>query len=187
VNKEIAYYLGKIFSKAVKSIVVKENSVIVNIEPLYLEEYCSFIKKHANLKLNTLLDVWVVDYPEEENRFEISYYFLSVQFNIRIVVRCNIPENEVLPSLLALFKSAGWLEREVWDMFGIFFENNGDLRRILTDYGFEGYPLRKDFPLMGYVEIRYDDGFKRVIIEPVEMSQEYRVFEFVSPWEKSIV
>jgi NADH/F420H2 dehydrogenase subunit C len=130
-----------------------------------------------------LVDILVVDYPGREKRFSLVYCLLSLKYNVRIKVKISIDELTSVNSITNIYKSSCWMEREVWDMNGIFFENHPDLRRILTDYGFEGYPLRKDFPLSGYTEVRYDDSQKRVVSESLEMSQEYRVFNFNSSWE----
>ena len=116
--------------------------------------------------------------------FDVVYILLSVKFNSRLIVKLSVDEITPIPTIEKIYPSAGWYERETWDMFGIFFQENKDLRRILTDYGFEGYPLRKDFPLSGYVEVRYDDAQRRVVVEPLEMTQEFRLFDFTSPWEK---
>jgi NADH dehydrogenase (ubiquinone) Fe-S protein 3 len=123
-----------------------------------------------------------VDYPSKENRFELVYMLLSLPFNTRIIVKTFASEVTPVPSAVDLYKGANWMEREVWDMYGVFFTGHPDLRRILTDYGFEGHPLRKDFPLTGYVEVRYDDSKKRVVAEPLELAQAFRVFEYQSPW-----
>jgi NADH:ubiquinone oxidoreductase subunit C len=130
-----------------------------------------------------LIDILVIDYPGKEKRFSLIYCLLSLKYNVRIKVKIFIDELTSVNSITNIYKSSCWMEREVWDMNGIFFENHPDLRRILTDYGFEGYPLRKDFPLSGYTEVRYDDSQKRVVLENLEMSQEYRVFNFNSSWE----
>ena len=130
------------------------------------------------------MDIWGVDYPDKNERFEVNYQLLSIYLNVRIVLRLTVEEFEGVDSVSSLFSSAGWLEREVWDMYGVFFFENTDLRRILTDYGFQGHPLRKDFPLSGFMEVRYDDSEKRVVYEPLEVSQEFRSFNFSSPWEK---
>jgi NADH/F420H2 dehydrogenase subunit C len=133
-----------------------------------------------------LVDLCGVDYPSKSKRFEVVYNLLSIRYSsrVRVIVECD--ELTPVPSAVNLFKSAGWWEREAWDMYGIYFSNNPDLRRILTDYGFEGFPLRKDFPLSGYVEVRYDDELKRIVTEPVETSQEFRYFDYTSPWEHHI-
>jgi NADH dehydrogenase (ubiquinone) Fe-S protein 3 len=130
-----------------------------------------------------LIDVTAVDYPSRAHRFELVYQLLSIQYNARIRVKTTIDELTAVESVTPLFSAANWFERETWDMFGICFLHHPDLRRILTDYGFEGHPLRKDFPVSGYIEFRYDDSKKRVISEPLELSQEFRYFDFASPWE----
>ena len=130
-----------------------------------------------------LMEIAGVDYPEREERFEVVYHLLSVTKNHRIRVRVSTDENKPVPSVTGLFPVAGWLEREVFDMYGVLFDGNQDLRRILTDYGFEGFPLRKDFPLTGFVEVRYDEAQGRVVYEPVKLNQEFRNFDFLSPWE----
>lgn len=144
----------------------------------------SFLKNSTFLKCDQLLDVFATDYPSEtRGRFQLTYSFLSTVKKNRIFVRLLVSEESNIDSLVSLYPSANWLERETWDMFGIFFKNHPDLRRILTDYGFEGFPLRKDFPLSGFTEVRYDDEKKRVVLEPIQITQEYRYFDFLSPWE----
>ena len=137
----------------------------------------------ANCLFKVLIDVTAADYPEREERFEVVDNLLSLSHNQRIRIKVPADEHAPVPSVVQLFNSAGWFEREVWDMFGIFFTDHPDLRRMLTDYGFEGHPLRKDFPLTGYVEVRYDDEQKRVVYEPVKLTQDFRSFDFMSPWE----
>jgi NADH/F420H2 dehydrogenase subunit C len=148
-----------------------------------LEKTLFFLKDHEGCLFKMLVDILVVDYPGREKRFSLVYCLLSLKYNVRIKVKISIDELTSVNSITNIYKSSCWMEREVWDMNGIFFENHPDLRRILTDYGFEGYPLRKDFPLSGYTEVRYDDSQKRVVSESLEMSQEYRVFNFNSSWE----
>lgn len=157
--------------------------IVIEVNSRDLDFLLIFLKKHSYLRLNNLLDIWGVDHPNNLKRFEVNYLLCSVLYNIRVVVRVFVEDNVSIPSVAVVFPSANWLEREVWDMFGILFYGNSDLRRILTDYGFEGHPLRKDFPLSGYLEVRYDDSEKRVLQEPLEVSQEYRAFNFKSPWE----
>lgn len=142
-----------------------------------------FLRDDVNCQFTTLLDICGVDYPEEDERFEVVYNLLSMSHNLRIRVKIRTDEDTPVDSATALFNAANWWEREAWDMFGIIFNDHPDLRRILTDYGFEGHPLRKDFPLTGYVELRYDDEQKRVVYEPVKLTQEFRSFDFLSPWE----
>jgi len=160
-----------------------EDEHTIYIYPAYVVPFFRYLRDHTNSQFKLLVDMTAVDYPAEKNRFEIVYNLLSVQFNARLRVKTLVNEVTPVASLVDIFQSAGWLEREIWDMFGVFFSNHPDLRRILTDYGFEGHPLRKDFPMTGYIEFRYDDGEKRVIAEPLELTQDFRFFEFSSPWE----
>ena len=134
-------------------------------------------------KFRTLIDITAIDYPEQEERFCLVYHYLSMQQNIRIRLKSSIKEGQIVPSITKLFPAANWFEREVFDMYGILFSNHPDMRRILTDYGFQGHPLRKDFPTTGYLELRYDQERKKVVYEPVKLTQEYRRFDFMSPWE----
>ncbi len=140
------------------------------------------IKENKNLKFNQLTDIVAVDYPSKKKRFEVVYIFLSITFNYRIFLSINLSEEETIDSLTSIFPSANWCEREIWDLFGITFNNHPDLRRLLTDYGFNGFPLRKDFPLSGNVEVRYDLASKKVVYEPVKLAQSFRTFDFESPW-----
>jgi NADH-quinone oxidoreductase subunit C len=142
-----------------------------------------FIKSNENTKFRQLIDVTVVDYPENTQRFKLVYLFLSHEFNQRIILSYFINENEVIPSLTSIYPAANWMEREVFDMYGVKFKDHPDLRRILTDYGFEGHPLRKDFPLTGHTEVRYSEELKKVIKEPVKLEQNYRNFDYESPWD----
>lgn len=142
-----------------------------------------FLRDDSDSLFKMLADVTAVDYPERAERFEVVYNLLSVAHNQRVRVKVRVGEDASVPSAVPVFSSAGWFEREVWDMFGIRFSGHPDLRRMLTDYGFEGHPLRKDFPLTGYVEVRYDEGQKRVVQEPVSLTQDFRSFDFMSPWE----
>lgn len=142
-----------------------------------------FLKRDALCMFEMMIDVCGVDYPERSQRFEVVYHFLSMRMNQRIRVKVSTDEETAVPSITELHPSANWFEREAFDMYGIRFAGHPDMRRILTDYGFEGYPLRKDFPLTGYTEVRYDDLEKRIVHEPVELTQEYRNFDFLSPWE----
>ena len=143
----------------------------------------TFLRDDAGCLFEQLTDITAVDYPEREQRFEVVYHLLSMKQNRRLRVKCLTDEEQPVPSASGVHPAATWFERETWDMFGIFFADNPDLRRILTDYGFEGHPLRKDFPLTGYVEVRYDDEQKRVVYEPVKLTQDFRTFDFLSPWE----
>ena len=142
-----------------------------------------FLKTHKKCKFKQLIDITAADYPQREKRFKIIYLLLSHENNLRIVININIDEKILVPSITKIFPSAKWMEREVFDMYGISFKDHPDLRRILTDYGFDGYPLRKDFPLTGHTEVRYSEEKKKVISEPVKLDQEYRDFDFESPWQ----
>ncbi|NYS23562.1 NADH-quinone oxidoreductase subunit C [Rhodobacteraceae bacterium 2376] len=155
----------------------------VTIAPDHLVRFVQFLQVDENCRFSTLVDITAVDYPERRTRFDVVYHFLSMYRNQRIRVKLAVGEQDMVPSITDLHPSANWFEREVFDMFGILFSGHPDLRRILTDYGFRGYPLRKDFPTTGYTEVRYDDAAKRVIYEPVKLVQEYRQFDFMSPWE----
>ena len=155
----------------------------VDVAPANIAGLVDFLKADNACKFSTLVDLTAVDYPERPKRFEVVYHFLSMFQNHRIRLKMAIREDEIVPSITDVHPSANWFEREVFDMFGILFSGHPDLRRILTDYGFRGYPLRKDFPTTGYVELRYDEAQKRVVYEPVKLVQEYRQFDFMSPWE----
>ena len=153
----------------------------VNVEDLY--SAILYLKTNDKCMFKQLIDITAVDYPEKYNRFKIVYLFLSHENNLRILLNINIEEKTSVPTISKIFPSSNWMEREVFDMYGISFKDHPDLRKILTDYGFEGYPLRKDFPLTGYTEVRYSEDKKKVISEPVKLDQEYRDFDFESPWE----
>ena len=155
--------------------------IYINVEDLI--STILFLKTNEKCKFKQLIDITAVDYPEKEKRFKIVYLLLSHENNLRIIVNADIDEKSMVPSITKIFPSANWMEREVFDMYGIYFKDHPDLRRILTDYGFEGYPLRKDFPLTGHTEARYSEDKKKVISEPVKLDQEYRDFDFESPWE----
>jgi NADH-quinone oxidoreductase subunit C len=148
-----------------------------------LDSLVEFLRDDASCRFSTLVDITAIDHPDRPQRFDVVYHFLSMYRNHRIRVKVAVREDEMVPSLSGLFPAANWFEREVFDMFGILFSGHPDLRRILTDYGFRGYPLRKDFPTTGYTEVRYDEALKRVVYEPVKLVQEYRQFDFMSPWE----
>lgn len=141
------------------------------------------IKKDKKLEYCQLIDLFAVDYPYKQNRFEINYHLISLKNNIRVIIKIETDDKNSIPSVTSIFPVAGWYEREIWDMYGIKFKNNHDLRRILTDYNFQGHPLRKDFPLTGYTQVRYDDKLQKIVYEPVTLQQDYRDFDFLSPWE----
>ena len=156
------------------SIVVKRDAIL---------KVLTFLRDDAGCLFKQLIDICGVDYPERAERFDVVYHLLSLKHNLRVRVTVHTDEDTPVPSTVSLFSAANWFEREAWDLYGIFFDNHPDPRRILTDYGFEGHPLRKDFPLTGYVEVRYDDEQKRVVYEPVKLVQDFRNFDFESPWE----
>lgn len=142
-----------------------------------------FLRDDSRCRFKTLIDICGVDYPERAQRFEVVYHLLSIFGNQRVRIKVAADEATAIPSAASLYSAAGWFEREAWDLYGIFFADHADLRRILTDYGFEGHPMRKDFPLTGYVELRYDEEQKRVVYDKVRLTQEFRTFDFLSPWE----
>ena len=162
---------------------ISHEQLYLNIDNEDLLDVILFLKININTKFKQLIDITAVDYPENSKRFKMVYLLLSHQFNQRIVISCLINENEVVSSLTKIFPSANWMEREVFDMYGVKFKDHPDLRRILTDYNFKGHPLRKDFPLTGHTEVRYSEEQKKVIYEPVKLEQNYRNFDYQSPWE----
>ena len=179
--------LEKIVNSGLTTTVIKSE---INFEQLYLDidvkdiiSTILFLKTNDRCRFKQLIDITAVDYPEKEERFKIVYLLLSHENNLRIVINIYIDEKIVVPSITKIFPSANWMEREIFDMYGISYKDHPDLRRILTDYGFEGHPLRKDFPLSGYTEVRYNEDRKKVISEPVKLDQEYRDFDFESPWD----
>jgi len=167
----------------IKKSEIRHDQLYLSIESEDLIDVTLFIKSNEKTKFRQLIDITVVDYPENIQRFKVVYLFLSHEFNQRIILSYLISENEVIPSLTSLYPAANWMEREVFDMYGVKFKDHPDLRRILTDYGFEGHPLRKDFPLTGHTEVRYSEEQKKVISEPVKLEQNYRNFDYESPWE----
>ena len=179
--------LEKIVNSGLTTNVIKSE---INFGQLYLDidvkdiiSTILFLKTNDKCRFKQLIDITAVDFPNRENRFKIVYLLLSHENNLRIIVNIDIEDKKTVPSLTKIFPSANWMEREVFDMYGISFKDHPDLRRILTDYGFEGYPLRKDFPLTGHTEVRYSEDKKKVVSEPVKLDQEYRNFDFESPWE----
>jgi len=162
---------------------IKHDQLYINIDEKNLMDVIFFLKTNSESKFRQLIEITAVDYPEKDRRFNVVYLLLSHENNKRIIVDYNIKENEVVSSITSIFPSANWMEREVFDMYGIEFKNHPDLRRILTDYGFKGYPLRKDFPLTGHNEVRYSEEEKKVIYETVKLEQNYRNFDYESPWE----
>jgi len=175
INSELS---SKILNSAIRN-----EELLIETSDNDLVEVVQFLKSNENCKFKQLIDIAGVDYPENEKRFELIYLFLSHENNIRIKLLTKFVIDQTINSITKIFPSANWMEREVFDMYGIKFKNHPDLRRILTDYGFKGYPLRKDFPLTGFNEVRYSEKDKKVIYEPVKLEQNYRNFDFESPWE----
>ena len=165
------------------SILFKDQYEEINIKKNDILKTIQFLKEDRNLQYNQLIDLTAIDYPSRKNRFEVVYIFLSMTQNKRVIIKTSLKEDENIESITSIHKAANWYERECYDLFGIKFLNHPDLRRIMTDYNFEGHPLRKDFPLTGHTEVRYDDLEKKVIYEPVKLTQEYRNFDYMSPWE----
>lgn len=181
--KELGKYVQDTLGDAVTGSTMRLGELSVEINRDDVLKVIKFLRDDVNCQFLTLLDVCGVDYPEDDERFEIVYHMLSMTHNNRIRIKLRTDEDTPVASVTSLFSSANWWEREIWDLFGVAFIDHPDLRRILTDYGFEGHPLRKDFPLTGYVEVRYDDAQKRIVYEPVKLTQEFRSFDFLSPWE----
>lgn len=180
--------LQKKFSMYLKSMlpiltsIIYKNELTVIIPTNKILSILFFLKNHSHTQFKILSDLVVIDYPQKKARFEIVYNLLSIRFNTRLKVKLNINELQAVYSVVSIYRVSGWLEREAWDMFGIIFTDHPDLRRILTDYGFEGHPLRKDFPLSGFLEVYYNELQKQVVYKPVNLSQQYKSFEFKSPW-----
>ena len=162
---------------------INHNQVYINIDSNDLIDVILFLKNNETTKFRQLIDITAVDFPQNDKRFKLVYLFLSHEYNTRLILDCYINDEEVVPTTTKIYPAANWMEREVFDMYGIVFKDHPDLRRILTDYGFEGYPLRKDFPLSGHNEVRYSEDEKKVIYEPVKLEQDYRNFDYDSPWE----
>ena len=181
--KDLEKLINSELSSKVKSSIIENNELLIETEESELLDVVQFLKSNEKCKFRQLIDIAGVDYPENEKRFELIYLFLSHENNLRIKLLVKFHINQTIVSLTKIFPSANWMEREVFDMYGIKFKNHPDLRRILTDYGFKGHPLRKDFPLTGFNEVRYSEKEKKVIYEPVKLEQNYRNFDFESPWE----
>ena len=181
--KQLADYVAAALPGAVTASEIRLSELCLRVERDALIRVLEFLRDDAKCRFAMLCDICGVDYPERTQRFEVVYNLLSLTLNQRIRLKVATDEEEPVPSATGLYSSAGWWEREAWDLFGIYFSDNPDLRRILTDYGFDGHPLRKDFPLTGYVELHYDEDQKRVVYEPVKLKQEFRSFDFLSPWE----
>lgn len=183
VYRELGDFISAALGPSIETLEIKLGELMLNCAPDSLIKVMKFLRNDSNCRFEMLIDICGVDYPDRAKRFDAVYNLLSLKHNYRIRVKVAVNEDEAVPSLVSLYPAAGWFEREAYDMYGIFFEGNPDLRRILTDYGFEGHPFRKDFPLTGYVEVRYDEDQKRVVYEPVKLVQEFRTFDFESPWE----
>tara|TARA_Y100000590_G_scaffold294798_1_gene332212 strand:+ start:744 stop:1340 length:597 start_codon:yes stop_codon:yes gene_type:complete len=168
---------------AIKASKINFGQLFIDIDVKDLSSTILYLKTNDKCKFRQLIDITAVDYPQKEKRFKIIYFLLSHENNLRIAVTVDLDEKTQIPTITKFFPSANWMEREVFDMYGLYFQNHPDLRRILTDYGFKGYPLRKDFPLTGHTEVRYSESKKKVISEPVKLDQDYREFDFESPWE----
>jgi len=186
INWYFIYYIILMLGKYIKKVQLKKgeyNLYLRNEQDI--EKVLFFLKYNINSQFKLLMDICGIDYMEKyKNRFEVSYNLLSIKYWIRMHIKTHVNEFTPINSVVKIYKSANWYEREVWDMFGIFFKNHNDLRRILTDYGFEGFPLRKDFPQTGYIELRYNNDFKHLVYEPLELSQDFRNFDFLSPWNQ---
>lgn len=183
VLNQLATMLQEAKGDIVTSSSMKHGELTVETTPASIIALLTFLRDDSRFAFVNFIDICGVDWPERPERFEVVYHLMSPKKNARIRIKVAVAEDETVPSATSVYAGADWFERETWDMYGIPFTGHPDLRRILTDYGFEGHPLRKDFPLTGYVEVRYDDAAKRVIYEPVELKQEFRSFDFLSPWE----
>jgi NADH-quinone oxidoreductase subunit C len=181
--KDLGDYVAEALPQEVLGTEVEFDELMVRARPALIVKVLTFLRDDVNCRFQQLMDLCGVDYPEREKRFDVVYNLLSLTHNMRVRVKVETDEETLVPSVSGVFSSATWWEREAWDLFGIYFSEHPDLRRIMTDYGFDGHPLRKDFPLTGYVEVRYDDEQKRVVYEPVKLTQEFRSFDFLSPWE----
>ena len=181
--KELRDYISDALAGKVEAIEVAYDELMVTLRPDALIAILNYLRDDQNCQFKQICDITAVDYPQRAERFEVVYNLMSHRYNQRIRLKVLCDEDEAVPSATGLFPGANWFEREVWDMYGIPFSDHPDLRRMLSDYGFEGHPLRKDFPLTGYVEVRYDEELKRVVYEPVKLVQDFRSFQFESPWE----
>jgi NADH-quinone oxidoreductase subunit C len=181
--RDLGDYIEAALSEALIAVDLVNDELVVTVHRERVVRVLTFLRDDVNCQFKQLMDVCGADYPEREDRFEVVYNLLSLTHNQRIRVKLRTDAGNPVPTVTGVFNAANWWERETWDMYGIYFRDHPDLRRILTDYGFEGHPLRKDFPLTGYVEVRYDDLEKRVVYEPVKLTQDFRTFDFLSPWE----
>jgi NADH-quinone oxidoreductase subunit C len=179
----MADHIADVVDSMVVSCAVVRGEIVLRVNPADIPQVLTLLRGDRQAAFNQLIDLTAVDYPERESRFDVVYLLLSMDNNMRMRVFAQVTAGQPVPTVTHLYMAANWAEREAWDMFGIFFAGHPDLRRLLTDYGFEGHPLRKDFPLTGHVEVRYDDNQRRVVNEPVHLVQEFRDFDFLSPWE----
>ena len=180
---DIGSYIESKFGDEIGGWELRNGELIISVSPQSLVKLCKFLRDDTQCLFQQAVDICGVDYPDRERRFEVVYNLLSFKHNMRCRVKVSVDEDTPVPSVVAVWPTANWYEREVWDMYGVFFSDHPDLRRLLTDYGFDGHPQRRDFPLTGYVEMRYDDEQRRVVYEPVKLTQEFRSFDFLSPWE----
>ena len=183
--KELGEHIAAALPEAVIDVEVVHGELMVRVQRNAIVRVLNFLRDDSGCHFKCLMDVCGVDYPGRGERLEVVYNLLSLRHNQRIRIKLTTDEETPVPSVTGVFNSAGWWEREAWDLYGIYFSDHPDLRRILTDYGFEGHPMRKDFPLTGFVEMRYDETQKRVVYEPVQLTQEFRRFDFMSPWESA--
>jgi NADH-quinone oxidoreductase subunit C len=181
--KDLGDHISSAFPAGVLGTEISHGQLIVRVQREAILQVMSFLRDDLACRFEMMIDLCGVDYPDRPERFEVVYNLLSLKHNNRVRIKVSTDEENPVPSITGIYSAAGWFEREAWDLFGIYFADNPDLRRLLTDYGFEGHPLRKDFPLTGYVEVRYDEDQKRVVYEPVKLKQEFRSFDFLSPWE----
>ena len=181
--EDLEKFINSELTSKINNSFIKHNNIYLNIDHEELIDVISFLKTNNETKFRQLIEITAVDYPDKENRFKMVYLLLSHEHNKRIIIDYTIKETDIIQSLTSIFPSANWMEREVFDMYGIKFNDHPDLRRILTDYGFSGHPLRKDFPITGHTEVRYSEEKKKVIYEPVKLEQNYRNFDYTSPWE----
>jgi len=181
--EELGRHIEEACAHAVTGVDLRGDELTVHAHAEQIAKLLSFLRDDGECLFKVLVDITAVDWPQREQRFDVVYHLLSMHLNQRVRVKLTLEEGGSVPSVTQVFATAGWFEREIWDMFGIFVTDHPDLRRILSDYGFQGHPLRKDFPLTGFVELRYDEEQKRVVYEPVKLTQEFRNFDFLSPWE----
>ncbi|MFO1112425.1 MAG: NADH-quinone oxidoreductase subunit C [Rhodospirillales bacterium] len=181
--RDLGEYVQTALHEVVQSVDIDRDELTLLVRREAVPRVLSFLRDDVNCQFKQLMDVCGVDFPGREERFDVVYNLLSLTHNRRIRIKVRTDERTPVPTVTGIFNSAGWWERETWDLYGIMFREHPDLRRILTDYGFEGHPLRKDFPLTGYVEVRWDDEQKRIVYEPVKLTQDFRNFDFLSPWE----